>query len=136
MACCLGLLAAEIAAHTGIGAGQHYLALTQQHGTPFYARIDTPCMPEQKAGFEKLTSESVTARELAGEFITTKLVKAPGNNAPIGGLKVVTANGWFAARPSGTENLYKLYAESFKSQAHLDILVREARDIVGRSLGG
>ena len=130
----LGLLAAEIAAHTGIGAGRHYVALAERYGTPFYTRIDTPCTREQKAGFKKLTPESVAAKELAGELITAKLVNAPGNNQPIGGLKVVAANGWFAARPSGTENLYKLYAESFQSQPHLDLLVREARDIVDRSL--
>ena len=130
----LGLLAAEIAARTGIGAGRHYLALTAQFGTPFYARIDTPCTPEQKAGFRKLTSDSVKAATLAGEPITAKLVTAPGNNEPIGGLKVVTANGWFAARPSGTENLYKLYAESFRSLAHLQTLTEEAQATVATAL--
>lgn len=130
----LGLLAAEIAAHTGIGAGRHYIALTSKFGTPCYTRIDTPCTPEQKAGFKKLTSNSVKVASLAGEPITAKLVNAPGNNEPIGGLKVVTANGWFAARPSGTENLYKLYAESFKSQAHLEDLIAEARQIISLSL--
>ncbi len=131
----LGLLAAEIVAHVGSPAGQ-FKALADKLGTPFYTRIDTPCTPEQKSGFGKLTPASVLATELAGETITAKLVKAPGNNASIGGLKVVTANGWFAARPSGTENLYKLYAESFLSQAHLDAVVQEARQIADHSLKG
>ena len=131
----LCLLAAEIVAHTGTLAHQ-YQNLTDKLGTPFYTRIDTPCMPEQKAGFTKLTPVSVVASELAGEPITAKLINAPGNNAPIGGLKVVTANGWFAARPSGTENLYKLYAESFKSEAHLENVLSEAREIITRALNG
>lgn len=130
----LGFLAAEIAAHTGIGAGRHYLALAKKYGTPFYTRIDTPCTPAQKAGFKKLTPESGKAMKLAGETINAKLVNAPGNNQPIGGLKVVTANAWFAARPSGTENIYKLYAESFQSQAHLDALVAEARQLLLHAL--
>lgn len=129
----LGLLAAEIVAHVGTLSRQ-YQILTESFGTPFYTRIDTPCTPEQKAGFKNLTPEAVVATELAGELITAKLVKAPGNNAPIGGLKVTTGNGWFAARPSGTENLYKLYAESFKSQPHLDSIIAEAQQIVGQSL--
>lgn len=129
----LGLLAAEIVSHIGSLAHQ-YQNLADKLGTPFYTRIDTPCSPEQKAGFKKLIPESVKANKLAGESITAKLVNAPGNNAPIGGLKVMTANGWFAARPSGTENLYKLYAESFKGQQHLDEVVAEAQQIVGQSL--
>ncbi|MCX6880482.1 MAG: phosphoglucomutase (alpha-D-glucose-1,6-bisphosphate-dependent) [Verrucomicrobia bacterium] len=129
----LGLLAAEIVAHVGTLAHQ-YLDLADKLGTPVYTRIDTPCMPEQMAAFKKLTPDSVAATELAGETITAKLLNAPGNNAPIGGLKVVTANGWFAARPSGTENLYKLYAESFKSQAHLDAVVVEAQQLVSKAL--
>ena len=131
----LCLLAAEIVAHTGTLAHQ-YRNLTDKLGTPFYTRIDTPCTPEQKAGFTKLTPVSVVASELAGEPITAKLINAPGNNAPIGGLKVVTASGWFAARPSGTENLYKLYAESFKSEAHLENVLSEAREIITRALNG
>ena len=129
----LGLLAAEIVAHSGTLARQ-YQSLTESFGTPYYTRIDTPCTPEQKAGFKQLVPESIKASELAGEAITAKLVNAPGNNAPIGGLKVMTENGWFAARPSGTENLYKLYAESFKSQPHLDAIIEEAQQIVGHSL--
>lgn len=130
----LGLLAAEIAARTGISAGQHYLRLTQTYGSPRYRRIDTPCTPEQKAGFKHLTPESVEATELAGEPITARLVNAPGNDAPIGGLKVVTADGWFAARPSGTESLYKLYAESFRNEAHLGQIIEAAGQLVASAL--
>ena len=132
----LGLLAAEITARTGKDPGQHYQELTAKFGAPCYTRIDAPASPEQKAAFTKLTPEAVTATELAGDKITAKLTKAPGNNASIGGLKVVTANGWFAARPSGTENIYKIYAESFKDQSHLNRIVDEAQQIVTRSLGG
>ncbi len=132
----LGLLAAEITARTGKDPGQHYQELTAKFGAPSYTRIDAPASPEQKAAFKKLTPEAVTATELAGDKITAKLTKAPGNNASIGGLKVVTANGWFAARPSGTENIYKIYAESFQDQAHLTRIVDEAQQIVTRSLGG
>ena len=132
----LGLLAAEITARTGKDPGQHYQELTAKFGAPCYTRIDAPASPEQKAAFKKLTPEAVTATELAGDTITAKLTKAPGNNASIGGLKVVTANGWFAARPSGTENIYKIYAESFKDQSHLNRIVDEAQQIVTRSLGG
>lgn len=132
----LGLLAAEITARTGKDPGQHYQELTAKFGAPCYTRIDAPASPEQKAGFKKLTPEAVTATELAGDSITAKLTKAPGNNASIGGLKVVTANGWFAARPSGTENIYKIYAESFKDQEHLGRIVDEAQQIVTRSLAG
>ena len=130
----LGLLAAEIVATTGQDPGQHYRELSAQFGTPFYTRIDAPISPEQKVAFKKLTPQAVAASELAGEKILAKLTKAPGNGAEIGGLKVVTQNGWFAARPSGTENLYKLYAESFLSPAHLESLVGEARAIVNRAL--
>jgi phosphoglucomutase len=132
----LGLLAAEITARTGKDPGQHYQELTAQFGAPCYTRIDAPATPEQKAAFKKLTPEAVTAMELAGDKITAKLTKAPGNNASIGGLKVVTAEGWFAARPSGTENIYKIYAETFKDQAHLARIVEEAQEIVTHSLGG
>jgi phosphoglucomutase len=132
----LGLLAAEITARTGKDPGQHYQELTAKFGAPCYTRIDAPATPEQKTAFKRLTPEAVTATELAGDKITTKLTHAPGNNASIGGLKVVTQNGWFAARPSGTENIYKIYAESFKDQAHLTRIVDEAQQIVARSLGG
>jgi phosphoglucomutase len=132
----LGLLAAEITAVTGKDPGEHYRELTAQYGSPCYTRIDAPATPEQKAVLKKLSPEMVQATELAGEPITAKLTRAPGNGAPIGGLKVVSAGGWFAARPSGTENVYKIYAESFKDQAHLDAIVREAQQIVGQALGG
>lgn len=130
----LGLLAAEITAVTGKDPGEHYRELTAQFGTPFYTRIDAPASPEQKAAFKKLSPENVTATELAGEPIIAKLTKAPGNDAAIGGLKVVAQNGWFAARPSGTENVYKLYAESFTSEAHLAEIVAQAQEIVSRTL--
>ncbi len=129
----LGLLAAEITAVTGQDPGEHYRELTAQFGTPYYTRIDAPATPEQKAAFKKLSPENVTATELAGEAITAKLTKAPGNGAAIGGLKVVTQNGWFAARPSGTENIYKLYAESFTSEAHLAEIVAQAQELVSRT---
>jgi phosphoglucomutase len=132
----LGLLAAEITARTGRDPGQHYNDLTAKFGTPYYTRIDAPATPEQKNSLKKLSPEAVTATELAGEAITAKLTRAPGNNAPIGGLKVVSVSGWFAARPSGTENIYKLYAESLKSAEHLTAIVGQAQEIVLRSLGG
>jgi phosphoglucomutase len=132
----LGLLAAEITARTDKDPGQHYKELTGKFGAPCYTRIDAPATPEQRTAFKKLTPGAVTATELAGDRITARLIKAPGNNASLGGLKVVTANGWFAARPSGTENIYKIYAESFKDPAHLARIVEEARQIVTRSLGG
>ena len=132
----LGLLAAEITANTRTDPGQHYLELTDRFGTPFYTRIDAPATPAQKNVLKKLSPEAVTATELAGEPIVAKLTQAPGNGAALGGLKVVTKNGWFAARPSGTENIYKLYAESFTSQAHLNTIVEQAQQIVLRALGG
>lgn len=132
----MGLLAAEIAARTGRDPGLHYRALTERFGTPFYRRIDTPATPRQKARLMRLAPEDVAAAELAGEPIIAKLTRAPGNGAPIGGLKVITRNGWFAARPSGTEDIYKLYAESFRSAAHLETIIEEAGQIVLRSLGG
>ncbi len=132
----LNLLAAEITARTGKDPGQHYSELTQRFGTPYYTRIDAPATPAQKAAFKKLTPQAVTAIELAGETITAKLTQAPGNHASIGGLKVTTASGWFAARPSGTENIYKIYAESFQSAEHLQMIVEQAQQIVTRSLGG
>jgi phosphoglucomutase len=130
----LNLLAAEITAVTGKDPGQHYKELTAEFGTPHYTRIDAPASPAQKAAFKKLTPEAVTATTLAGHPITAKLTKAPGNGAAIGGLKVETARGWFAARPSGTENIYKVYAESFESADHLAKVVDEAQAIVTRSL--
>jgi phosphoglucomutase len=132
----LGLLAAEITARTGKDPGLHYQELTAEFGTPYYTRIDAPATPEQKNLLKKLSPESVTATELAGEPITAKLTRAPGNDASIGGLKVVSASGWFAARPSGTENIYKLYAESLKSADHLAAIVEQAQEIVSRSLQG
>jgi phosphoglucomutase len=132
----LALLAAEITARTGKDPGEHYCELTAEFGTPYYTRVDAPASPEQKAKLRKLSPAAVTAATLAGEPITARLTRAPGNNAPIGGLKVVTECGWFAARPSGTEDVYKLYAESFKSQAHLDAIVGEAQRIVTSALGG
>jgi phosphoglucomutase len=130
----LDLLAAEITARTDQDPGQHYRALTAEFGTPYYTRIDAPATPDQKAKLGRLSPESVTERELAGEAITAKLTRAPGNDAPIGGLKVVAASGWFAARPSGTENLYKIYAESFRDPSHLESIVREAQAMVSRAL--
>ena len=128
------LLAAEITARTGKDPGEHYQELAAEFGTPYYTRIDAPATPEQKARLEKLSPEAVATNRLAGEPITAKLTAAPGNDAPIGGLKVVAANGWFAARPSGTENIYKIYAESFKDQDHLDAIVSEAQEIVNKAL--
>ena len=130
----MDLLAAEITARTGKDPGEHYRELAAQLGTPYYTRIDAPATPEQKARLQKLSPEAVRESSLAGEPITAKLTRAPGNNAPIGGLKVVAANGWFAARPSGTENIYKIYAESFRDEAHLDAIVSEAKEIVSNAL--
>ncbi|MFZ0912586.1 MAG: phosphoglucomutase (alpha-D-glucose-1,6-bisphosphate-dependent) [Candidatus Korobacteraceae bacterium] len=130
----MNLLAAEITARTGKDPGEHYRELTAEFGSPLYIRIDAPATPQQRATLEQLSSESVKELYLAGEPIIVKLTRAPGNNAPIGGLKVVAANGWFAARPSGTENIYKIYAESFKNQAHLDAIVQEAQQIVNNAL--
>jgi len=130
----MALLAAEITARTGKDPGEHYRALTAEFGTPYYTRIDAPATPEQKARLEKLSPEAVGESQLAGESVTATLTRAPGNNAPIGGLKVIARGGWFAARPSGTENIYKIYAESFKDQAHLDAVVRDAQAIVNRAL--
>ena len=126
----LCLLAAEIMARTGKDPGQHYLALTEKYGAPVYERIDAVATPPQKAVLAKLAPEQVTATELAGETITAKLTKAPANDAPIGGLKVCTKNGWFAARPSGTEDVYKIYAESFKGPKHLKQIQDEAQAMV------
>jgi phosphoglucomutase len=130
----MDLLAAEITACTGKDPGEHYRELTAEFGTPYYTRIDAAATPEQKARLAELSPEAVSESTLAGEPITAKLTRAPGNNAPIGGLKVVAVNGWFAARPSGTENIYKIYAESFKDQSHLDAIVSEAEEIVNNAL--
>ena len=131
----LDLLAAEITARTGKDPGEHYRELTDEFGTPYYTRIDAPATPAQKAALQKLSPEAVKASNLAGEPITARLTRAPGNNEPIGGLKVVAASGWFAARPSGTENLYKVYAESFRDEQHLQSIVAEAQQIVRQALG-
>src|SRR5271157_3335545 len=130
----MDLLAAEITARTGKDPGEHFNELTAEFGIPYYTRIDAAASPEQKARLEKLSPEAVKESKLAGEPITAKLTCAPGNDAPIGGLKVVSTSGWFAARPSGTENIYKIYAESFRDQTHLDTIVSEAQRIVNNAL--
>jgi len=130
----MDLLAAEITARTGRDPGQHYQELTAEFGNPYYTRIDAPATPEQKAKLQKLSPDAVKESDLAGEPITAKLTKAPGNQAPIGGLKVVARTGWFAARPSGTENIYKIYAESFSSESHLHSIVTEAQEMVNNAL--
>ena len=132
----MNLLAAEIIARTDKDPGEHYRELTAQFGTPYYTRLDAPATLAQKARLGKLSPEAVKASTLAGEPITARLTRAPGNNAPIGGLKVVAASGWFAARPSGTEQVYKIYAESFKDEKHLDTIVAEAQQIVDNALAG
>ena len=132
----MDLLAAEITARTGKDSGEHYGELAAEFGASYYTRVDAPATPDQKARLQKLAPENVRESTLAGEPIVSKLTRAPGNNAPIGGLKVVSANGWFAARPSGTENIYKIYAESFKDQAHLNAIVGEAQTIVLNALDG
>jgi phosphoglucomutase len=130
----LGLLAAEITAVTGRDPSRHVAELTARYGTPYYQRIDAPASLAQKAAFKNLTPERIAAPTLAGEPVLARLTRAPGNDAPIGGVKVTTANGWFAARPSGTENIYKLYAESFLGASHLAQLVQEAQAIVSAAL--
>jgi phosphoglucomutase len=131
----MDLLAAEITARTDKDPGEHYRELTAEFGTPYYTRIDAPATSEQKTQLQKLSPDAVKESDLAGEPITAKLTTAPGNNAPIGGLKVVAASGWFAARPSGTEDIYKIYAESFQSQVHLNAIVNEAQKMVNNALG-
>jgi len=128
------LLAAEITARTSKDPGQHYQELTAEFGNPYYTRIDAPATPDQKTKLQALSPETVKESDLAGEPISAKLTKAPGNQAPIGGLKVVAKNGWFAARPSGTENIYKIYAESFQSESHLNAIVSEAEEMVNNAL--
>ena len=132
----LALLASEILATTGRTPSQHYADLVAQHGDPAYARIDAPADRAQKAKLGALSPDDVTATELAGEEITAKLTEAPGNGAKVGGLKVTTASAWFAARPSGTEDVYKIYAESFQGPEHLARVQAEARDVVSAALGG
>ena len=132
----LGLLAAEITAKTGRDPGTHYQDLVTQFGQRCYTRIDQRITAQEKSRFQSLVPAAVTSTTLAGELIQEKLSAAPGNHQPIGGLKVVTAAGWFAARPSGTEAIYKLYAESFRDDRHLEQIVTEAREIVGRVLNG
>ena len=132
----MNLLAAEITARTGKDPGEHYQELAAEFGASHYTRIDAAATPEQKARLARLSPDAVRDSSLAGEPITAKLTRAPGNDAAIGGLKVVAASGWFAARPSGTENIYKIYAESFKGQAHLDGIVSEAQAMVNRALSG
>jgi phosphoglucomutase len=132
----LDLLAAEITARSGRDPGEHYRELEARFGSPVYERIDAPASREEKAVLADLSPEQVTATELAGEPITARLTRAPGNGAAIGGLKVVTANGWFAARPSGTEDIYKIYAESFNGTDHLRKIQQEARAIVTAALAG
>ena len=128
----MGLLAAEITARTGKDPGELYQELTGRLGKPFYTRIDAPATPEQKSRMAHLTGDAIATEELVGEPILAKLSSAPGNGAPIGGLKVVSASGWFAARPSGTENIYKIYAESFKNEAHLQAIIDEAQNILSQ----
>jgi phosphoglucomutase len=131
----LALLASEITAVTGRSPSEHYQELTGRYGDPAYARIDSPATREQKAALARLSPEQVCASELAGEKIVAALTAAPGNGAPIGGLKVVTESGWFAARPSGTEDVYKLYAESFRGPDHLAAIQDQAREIVAAAIG-
>jgi phosphoglucomutase len=131
----LCLLASEIQAVTGRSPSQHYADLVARFGDPAYARIDAPATREQKAVLAKLSPSQVTATSLAGEQITGILTSAPGNGAALGGLKVTTASGWFAARPSGTEDVYKIYAESFKGTEHLARIQEEARGVVSAALG-
>jgi phosphoglucomutase len=131
----MDLLAAEITARTGKDPGEHYRQLTAEFGAPLYTRIDAAATPEQKARLAKLSPEAVRASTLAGDPVTATLTRAPANDAPIGGLKVVARRGWFAARPSGTENVCKIYAESFVDQSHLDAIVAEARAIVDGAIG-
>jgi phosphoglucomutase len=132
----LALLASEIQAVTGRSPSQHYAELTSRFGEPAYARVDAPATREQKAALGKLSPDAVTATELAGEPITDKLTAAPGNGARIGGLKVTTESAWFAARPSGTEDVYKIYAESFQGEEHLAQVQAEAREVVSAALAG
>jgi phosphoglucomutase len=131
----MDLLAAEITACTGKDPGEHYRELVAEFGPFHYTRVDAAATPQQKARLQQLSPDAVRVDTLAGGRVTAKLTSAPGNNAAIGGLKVVTTGGWFAARPSGTEDIYKIYAESFRDAAHLDALVSEARELVDTAVG-
>jgi phosphoglucomutase len=128
----LGLLAAEMLARTGKDPGEIYEGLTERFGAPAYQRIDAPCTPEQKGALLRLAPEQVHATELAGDPIERMLTTAPSNGAPLGGLKVVTARGWFAARPSGTEDVYKIYAESFAGEEHMRRIQQEAQELISK----
>ena len=130
----MGLLAAEIMARTGKDPGEHFEQLAAEFGRPYYTRIDAPATPEQKKKLSALSGDAVKQTMLAGEPIEARLTRAPANDAPIGGLKVIAASGWFAARPSGTENVYKIYAESFRDEAHLKAIVQEAMQMVNQAL--
>jgi phosphoglucomutase len=130
----MGLLAAEMTAVSGRPPDELYAELTRTLGQPVYQRVDAPATPAQKSALARLTAADIKATTLAGETITSILTHAPGNGAALGGVKVMTANGWFAARPSGTEDIYKIYAESFTSQAHLAQIVAEAQQIVTAAL--
>ena len=130
----VNLLAAELMARTGKDPAEYYRELEDRFGEAVFERIDAPATAEQKMALAALTPDSVTANELAGEPITARLTRAPGNDEPVGGLKVVTENGWFAARPSGTEDVYKIYAESFRGREHLRRLQSEAQQIVNDAL--
>ena len=130
----MDLLAAEIAARTGKDPGEQYRELTMQFGVPYYTRIDAVATPEKKSRLLRLSPATIKESSLAGESVLAKLTHASGNNAAIGGLKVAATSGWFAARPSGTENIYKIYAESFKDQSHLNQIVIEAQRIVNSAL--
>jgi phosphoglucomutase len=132
----MALLAAEITARTGKDPGVHYAALEDRFGAPHYTRIDAPASPEQKARLQKLSPGDVAATRLAGEPIVSRLTRAPGNDEPLNGLKIIAPSGWFAARPSGTENVYKIYAESFRDESHLQDIVTEAQRIVDAALAG
>jgi phosphoglucomutase len=129
----LALLAAEMTAKTGHDPGELYRDLTHEFGDPTYERIDAPATPEQKALLQRLTPEQIQVSELAGEKIEAMLTAAPGNGSPIGGLKVITKSGWFAARPSGTEEIYKIYAESFRGEKHLRQIQEEAQALITKA---
>jgi phosphoglucomutase len=130
-----GLLSAEIKARTGRDPGEIYTELSREHGSSFYERIDAPAAAEHRAALAKLSPKDITATELAGEKIQQVLTNAPGDGSPIGGVKVITENGWFAARPSGTEDVYKIYAESFRSPEHLRRIQEEAQEILMTQVG-
>jgi len=132
----LGLLAAEIVARTGHDPAQHYDSVTRDLGKSFYQRIDAPASPGQRKSLANLNPDRIDAKELAGEPIEEKLTRAPGNNQPIGGVKIIAKSGWFAARPSGTEDIYKIYAESFRNEDHLHEIQKDARETIGRLLDG